>query len=182
MFSSDKQRAFREAYRVLRRDGSLLFNTWDKLELNEAAHLGRRFYRCRGLFRRRPRTPSEAGPDLVQDSSVREPARRSGVTGAGAHETQSGVGRHGSHRMSRRTRRLQVGRRGRREDRAGTGSSRAVVRRDKAPPGERGAGEVPGPDASEGRRHTVRAWPCLYGRRHEGWPPAQDLQPVRADH
>lgn len=35
MFVPDKQKAFDEAYRVLKTGGKLLFNTWDRLENNE---------------------------------------------------------------------------------------------------------------------------------------------------
>ena len=38
MFLADKVRAFSELRRVLRPGGSLVFNTWDRLELNEFAH------------------------------------------------------------------------------------------------------------------------------------------------
>lgn len=34
MFVPDKQQAFREAFRVLKKGGSFLFNTWDKIENN----------------------------------------------------------------------------------------------------------------------------------------------------
>lgn len=44
MFAIDKPKAFREAHRILRAEGSLLFNTWDKLETNEAAQLIRRLF------------------------------------------------------------------------------------------------------------------------------------------
>lgn len=35
MFAQDKSKAFREAFRVLKKGGVLLFNTWDKLENNK---------------------------------------------------------------------------------------------------------------------------------------------------
>jgi SAM-dependent methyltransferase len=38
MFFPDKARAFSEARRVLRRDGVLLFNVWDRIEENEFAN------------------------------------------------------------------------------------------------------------------------------------------------
>jgi SAM-dependent methyltransferase len=38
MFFADKARAFSEARRVLRRDGVLLFNVWDRIEENEFAN------------------------------------------------------------------------------------------------------------------------------------------------
>ena len=37
MFMPDKGKAFSEAYRVLKEGGQLLFNTWDRLENNEAS-------------------------------------------------------------------------------------------------------------------------------------------------
>lgn len=37
MFMPDKPKAFREVYRVLTTGGQLIFNTWDKLENNEAS-------------------------------------------------------------------------------------------------------------------------------------------------
>jgi len=41
MFVPDKLKAFEEAYRVLRKDGMLLFTTWDKLELIGASYVYR---------------------------------------------------------------------------------------------------------------------------------------------
>ena len=38
MFFPDKVRAFAEARRVLRRDGVLVFNVWDRIEENDFAH------------------------------------------------------------------------------------------------------------------------------------------------
>ncbi len=35
MFTTDKQKAFSEAFRVLKKNGVILFNTWDKLENNK---------------------------------------------------------------------------------------------------------------------------------------------------
>ena len=37
MFVPDKPKAFKEAYRILKAGGKLLFTTWDKLELNAAS-------------------------------------------------------------------------------------------------------------------------------------------------
>ena len=42
MFVPDKPKAFAEAYRVLRSGGTLLFTTWDKLELNAASYVYRK--------------------------------------------------------------------------------------------------------------------------------------------
>ena len=39
MFFPDKLQGYREAFRMLRRGGTFLFNVWDKLELNELAAL-----------------------------------------------------------------------------------------------------------------------------------------------
>jgi ubiquinone/menaquinone biosynthesis C-methylase UbiE len=39
MFVPDKAKAFNEAFRVLKQGGTLLFNTWDKIENNHLAHL-----------------------------------------------------------------------------------------------------------------------------------------------
>lgn len=41
MFVPEKIKAFNEAYRVLRQGGTLLFTTWDQLELNGATHIHR---------------------------------------------------------------------------------------------------------------------------------------------
>lgn len=41
MFLPDKVKGFKEAYRVLRPGGKLLFTTWDKLELNGASYIQR---------------------------------------------------------------------------------------------------------------------------------------------
>jgi ubiquinone/menaquinone biosynthesis C-methylase UbiE len=41
MFVPDKIKAFKEAWRVLRPGGTLLFTTWDRLELNIATHIHR---------------------------------------------------------------------------------------------------------------------------------------------
>jgi len=42
MFVPDKTKAFAEAYRVLKVGGTLLFTTWDKLDLNTLSHIYRR--------------------------------------------------------------------------------------------------------------------------------------------
>jgi ubiquinone/menaquinone biosynthesis C-methylase UbiE len=41
MFFPDKLKGLSEAYRVLRPGGSIIFNTWDKVENNDAIHEGR---------------------------------------------------------------------------------------------------------------------------------------------
>ncbi|MEP7255305.1 MAG: methyltransferase domain-containing protein [Ferruginibacter sp.] len=41
MFMPDKAKAFSEAWRVLKKNGSLLFNTWDRIEHNLPAYLSR---------------------------------------------------------------------------------------------------------------------------------------------
>lgn len=40
MFFPDKVKGIKEAYRVLKQGGKLLFNTWDKIENNPPIHLG----------------------------------------------------------------------------------------------------------------------------------------------
>lgn len=45
MFVPDKIKAFKEAWRVLRQGGTLLFTTWDRLELNIATHIHREVIR-----------------------------------------------------------------------------------------------------------------------------------------
>ncbi|HZV70761.1 MAG TPA: methyltransferase domain-containing protein [Saprospiraceae bacterium] len=42
MFVEDKDKAFSEAYRVLKPGGKFIFTTWDKLELNEASNVFRK--------------------------------------------------------------------------------------------------------------------------------------------
>jgi ubiquinone/menaquinone biosynthesis C-methylase UbiE len=42
MFVSDRLQAFREAYRVLRKDGMLLFTTWDEMKYNGASNVYRK--------------------------------------------------------------------------------------------------------------------------------------------
>ena len=41
MFFPDKEKGLKEAYRVLRYGGKLIFSTWNKVETNEAIHEGR---------------------------------------------------------------------------------------------------------------------------------------------
>ncbi|HET6722792.1 MAG TPA: class I SAM-dependent methyltransferase, partial [Chitinophagaceae bacterium] len=41
MFFPDKEKGLKEAYRVLKKDGKLIYNTWDKIETVEAIHEGR---------------------------------------------------------------------------------------------------------------------------------------------
>lgn len=42
MFFPDREKGLKEAYRVLKPGGKLIFNTWDKVETNEAIHEGRK--------------------------------------------------------------------------------------------------------------------------------------------
>jgi ubiquinone/menaquinone biosynthesis C-methylase UbiE len=41
MFFSDKEKGLKEAYRVLKTGGKLIYNTWNKVQTNEAIHEGR---------------------------------------------------------------------------------------------------------------------------------------------